>query len=268
LTDARQFDPASLALLPKDKGFWHFDGPTLIETALPSLKPREVYRVPDGFTKAAGASFSDDGQYAAFVEKSAGRSRLQLLHLPKGTASTLLESPDELNDPLLRPRHMSLVYRNAGQLWMMDFDGQHSRPLKLAEGSTLQVDWAVDGHELEYLNRPSDPHKLTGLRAWIPETDTHARIADTSQFTHFDGNANSSVFVGVSGSKASPYLLLLIRAAKRELTLAEHRASDPALVNAVFAPNSQFVLYVSDRHGKPAIYWIAVDKLVTETDGS
>ncbi len=75
------------------------------------------------------------------------------------------------------------------------------------------------------------------------------------------------MFVGASGSKASPYLLLLIRAGKRELTLAEHRASDAALVNPIFAPNSQFVVFVSDRHGKPAIYWIAVDKLVSETDG-
>jgi len=52
------------------------------------------------------------------------------------------------------------------------------------------------------------------------------------------------------------------------LALAEHRASDPALVAPAFAPNSQFVVFVSDRHGKPAIYWIAVDKLVSETDGS
>ena len=57
-------------------------------------------------------------------------------------------------------------------------------------------------------------------------------------------------------------------AARRELALAEHRASDAALVAPAFAPNSQFVVFVSDRHGKPAIYWIAVDKLVSETDGS
>ncbi len=76
------------------------------------------------------------------------------------------------------------------------------------------------------------------------------------------------MYVGASGSKASPYLLLLIRAARRELAVAEHRASDPTLVAPAFAPNSQFVVFVSDRHGKPAIYWIAVDKLVSETDGS
>jgi oligogalacturonide lyase len=265
LTDARQLDPASLALAPKDKGFWHFDGPTLVETALPNLKSRDVYHVPDGFEKLPGVSFGDDGQYAAFIEKAPGRFRLQLLHLPRGEVSTLVESPEELRDPLLRPRHASLLYRNAGQMWTIDFDGREDRRLALAEGTTLQVEWAADGRELQYLNRPLDPHKLTSLHAWTPETDADARIADTSQFVHFDGNADSSVFVGASGSKASPYLLLLIRAAKRELTLAEHRASDPALVNPLFAPNSQFVVFISDRHGKPAIYWIAVDKLVAET---
>jgi oligogalacturonide lyase len=265
LTEAKQLDRASIALMPKDKGFWHFDGPSLVETALSNLKSREIYRVPDDFEKLPGASFSDDGQYAAFAEKRAGGYRLQLLHLSKGTAATLVESPEELSDPLLRPRSPSLLYRNAGQIWTIDFDGRQSRRLDLAEGVTLQVSWAADGHELQYLNRPLDPHKLTALRAWTPETNTDARIADTTQYVHFDSNADASVFVGASGSKASPYLLLLIRAAKRELTLAEHRSSDPALVNPMFAPNSQFVVFSSDRHGKPAIYWMAVDKLVSET---
>ena len=49
---------------------------------------------------------------------------------------------------------------------------------------------------------------------------------------------------------------------------AQLRGSDPALVAPAFAPNSQYVVFISDRHGKPAIYWIAVDKLVSETDGS
>jgi len=248
-TEARQLDPASIALAPKDKGFWHFDGLSLIETTLPNLKPREVYRVPDGFEKLPGVSFADDGQYAAFIEKGAGSFRLRLLHLLNGTASTL-------------------VYGNAGQFWTVDFDGRQSRRLPLAEGATLQVDWAADGRELQYLNRPLDSRRLTGLRVWTPETDADAGIAETTQFLQFDSNADSSVFVGASGSKASPYLLLLIRAARRELTLAEHRATDPALVNPRFAPNSQFVVFVSDRHGKPAIYWIALDKLVADTGSS
>jgi len=272
LTEAEGLDPASIALLGNERGFWHFDGPNLVETMFSNLKTREVYRIPEGFEKLPGASFSDDGQFAAWVEKGGSRYRLRLLHVQHGAAVTLVESADELSDLRLRPRNASLVYRRGGELWSVHFDGQESVRLPLGEGDTLEAQWTSDGHALEYLNRPPDPKKLTGLREWTPEASGQAErdawVANTSQFVRFQANANASVFVGASGSKASPYLLLLIRAARRELTLAEHRASDAALVAPAFAPNSQFVVFVSDRHGKPAIYWIAVDKLVAETDGS
>lgn len=272
LTEAEHLDPASIALLQNEKGFWHFDGPSLIETTFSGYKSREIHRIPDGFEKLPGASYSDDGQYTSWVEKGPSSYRLQLLHIQHGAVQTLIESPDELSDPLLRPHGTSLIYRSRGELWSIHFDGQQNARLPLAQGETPQALWATDGHALEYLNRPLDPKKLTGIREWTPETSTQsghdAPVAATSQFVRFQANADASVYVGASGSKASPYLLLLIRAARRELTLAEHRASDPSLVAPAFAPNSQFVVFISDRHGKPAIYWIAVDKLVAETDGS
>jgi oligogalacturonide lyase len=61
-------------------------------------------------------------------------------------------------------------------------------------------------------------------------------------------------------------VLLLVRAVHREFTLCEHRASDPAMVSPIFSPNSQNVFFSSDQHGKLAIYRIAVDKLVEETE--
>jgi oligogalacturonide lyase len=38
------------------------------------------------------------------------------------------------------------------------------------------------------------------------------------------------------------------------------------MVSPVFAPNRQHVYFGSDRHGKRAIYSIAVEKLVEETE--
>jgi len=272
LTEAENLDAVSIAQLGNERGFWHFDGPRLLETAFQTLKERELYRVPEGFDKLPGASYSDDGRYVTWVEKSASLYRLRLLPMQHGTVTTLLESSEELSQPLLRPRDASLLYRSRGGLWTIRFTGKQNRRLPLSEGETLQAQWVSDGHALEYLSRPVEPGKLTALREWTPGIKTEegrdAKIADTSQYVRFQANADASVYVGASGSKASPYLLLLIRAARRELALAEHRASDPSLVTPVFAPNSQFVVFVSDRHGKPAIYWIAVDKLVEETDGS
>jgi oligogalacturonide lyase len=272
LTDAEGLDVNSLALTPGDKGFWHYDGARLFDTPFGSLKSREVYRTPDGVEKTPGISYAEDGQHAAFVEKSNGQYRLRLLQPTKGSAATILEAPDEIRDVMIRPKHASLFYRIGNEPRMINFDGQQSKPLALAEGENSQAQWSADGHVLLYLNHPASGKRTTTLREFHPDTESgapgEARVGETTQFARFSANNDASVFVGTSGSKAAPYVLLLTRVAKRELTLAEHRASDPAITTPVFSPNSQFILFGSDRHGRPAIYWIAVDKFVADTEGS
>lgn len=273
LTDATALDPRSLSFQSGERGFWHFDTGRLIETNIGNGKTREVYRTADEFEKTPGVSYSDDGRSAALVEKGGAGYRLRLLDLVRGTARTLVETagveaPEEIREPLLRPKHGSVLYGIGTATWLVDLTGGNSRRLALAEGDLLQCQWAADGHALVYLNRPPDPGKLVALREFTPETGNDVWLANTSQFARFSANADASVFTGASGSKASPYVLLLARAVKREFTLAEHRASDPRMVAPVFTPNSQAVLFQSDRHGKPAIYWMAVEKFVAETEGS
>jgi oligogalacturonide lyase len=48
--------------------------------------------------------------------------------------------------------------------------------------------------------------------------------------------------------------------------LCEHKASNPARVAPIFSPDSQRIFFQSDRHGKPAIYAMNVERLVSETD--
>ena len=145
-------------------------------------------------------------------------------------------------------------------------DGKQNYRLRLAEGQALSATWAPDGRTVLYLNVPPDPHKLRNIREFTPDTNEDQAISDTTQYACFERNADGSVFVGASASQASPYVLLLVRAVGREFTLCEHRASDPAMVSPIFSPNSQSVFFASDRHGKPAIYRIAVDKLVEATE--
>ena len=64
----------------------------------------------------------------------------------------------------------------------------------------------------------------------------------------------------------SPTILILLRVTRRELTLCEHRAGDPSSVAPIFSPDSQTIFFQSDRHGKPAIYEIHVEKLVEATE--
>jgi oligogalacturonide lyase len=116
-----------------------------------------------------------------------------------------------------------------------------------------------------YLQYPEDRRKLYSLREWNPDTNTDEQVADTSQFMDFDTNRDASVFVGASGNRVSPHILLLLRATRREFTLCEHRASDPAQVAPIFSPDSQRVYFQSDRHGRWAIYSIPVEKFVERT---
>ena len=274
LTDAAALDPESLSFLPQEKGFWHFDGDRLGETFFSGGKnatagrTREVYRVPDGFAKTPGVAYGDDGRSAVFVEKGERSYRLRLVDLLHGAAKTLAEAADEITEPLVRPKHASAIYRVGPAIWTVDFAGGKKQRLNLAEGEVLQYAWAADGHALAYLNRPADPKKLVAIREMVPETQKDAKVADTTQFARFSANMDGSVFAGASGSKASPYVLLLARAVKREFTLAEHKASDSRMVAPMFTPNSQGLAFQSDRHGKPAIYWMAVEKFVAKTEGS
>jgi oligogalacturonide lyase len=268
LTDADDLDPYSLTLLADDRSIIYLNGPTLETVNLSSLRAHEVYKIPQGFERSRGIGAADDGLYTALVESKDAHYRLQLVNMAKGTAETLSEGDEEITGLIPRPKRASVLYRRGTGLWLANYDGKQNYRLRVAEGGIGPALWSPEGRSVYYLNYPEDAHKLHALREFVPDSNEDTSVANTSQFVGIGRNADGSVFVGASGSKASPYVLLLVRAVKRELTLCEHRASDPAMVNPVFAPNSQHVYFGSDRHGKPAIYSIAVEKLVEETESA
>jgi len=257
----------SLTLAPDERSFFYLDGRSAFLGSLSNIRAREVHRIEDGFEPGPGFSVTEDGLYATLVEQRPGLSRLRLVTLRNGGAQTLVESPDPISDPVARPRRAGVLYRRGnGELWLVNFDGGQNRKLHIAAGGVGPAEWSADGRTVLYLNFPPDPKQLYGLREATPDTNDDRLISTTSQFVAFGRNADSSAFVGASGSKASPYVLLLVRSAKRELTLCEHRASDPRLVSPIFAPNSQRIFFQSDKDGKLAIYCMVVEKLVEETD--
>jgi oligogalacturonide lyase len=266
LTEAEDLDPGSLTLLADDRGFCYLDGQRLMTASLSNLRPRELYRMAEGFERGPGFSIAEDGQYAALVEKRGAQHRLQLVHLVNGAAQTLADCGEEIRDPIPRPRRASVLYRCGETVWLANYDAQQNYPLHLADGKIGPAQWSPDGRAVLYLNYPEDSHRLHNLREFTPDANADKMLANTTQFVQFACNPDASVFVGASGSKASPFVLLLVRAVKRELTLAEHRASDPQMVAPIFAPNSQRIYFSSDQHGKPAIYAMAIEKLVEETD--
>jgi oligogalacturonide lyase len=138
--------------------------------------------------------------------------------------------------------------------------------LKLAGGIVGPARWAPDGKTVLYLNFPEDKTQLNTIREHTPDENLDKLVAKTSQFVHFGCNSDTSVFVGSSRNKAAPYILILLRVTRRELTLCEHRASDPAMAVPTFSPDSRKVFFVSDKQGKPAIYRVQVERFVEPTE--
>ena len=265
LTEADNFDPACLTLTGDERSFCYVDGGRLYASGFTSLRPRQVYQAPEGF-KVSAMNIADDGLFAALVEQRGSHYRLQSIRMMDGSATLLAEADEAISDPVPRPRRASALYRRAGGLWLANLNGKQNYRLRLADGEVASATWSPDGRTVFYLNVPPDSHKLRNIREFTPDTNEDKAVSDTTQYACFERNADASVFVGASGSKASPHVLLLVRAVRREFTLCEHRASDPSAVSPIFSPNSQSVFFCSDQHGKSAIYRMAVDKLVEATD--
>ncbi|MGA2273279.1 MAG: oligogalacturonate lyase family protein [Bryobacteraceae bacterium] len=267
LTEVAELDVASLALSPDSHSFCCFAGRSLLHVMLGTLRQREIYRIPDGWERCPGMSLTPDGAHALFAERRSEGSRLRAVSVAQGIFRTVIEARFAIEHPLARPGRDQILYREAGEaLWLVDSGGANNRRLELAPGRIGSALWSQDGKNVQYLNLPDDPAQLHAIREFSPDAAADRLVAKTSQFACFGANRDSSVFVGASANRSSPTILLLLRVTRREFTLCEHKASNPETVAPVFSPDSQRVLFQSDRDGHPAIYSVHVDKLVEPTD--
>jgi oligogalacturonide lyase len=267
LTEAESLDPASLTMTPDNRAFCYAAGGTLFFSSLVTLRERELYPIPDGWERCPGLSVGPDGTHALIAEQKGDSSRLRLIPLVPGAARTVVEAPFAMSHAQARPMRAQAFYRQGNDaLWLVNLDGQQNRKLKLAPGRVGSAQWTNDGKTILYLNIPEDPAQLNAIREFTPDTNTDKLVAKTSQYASFGFNRDSSVFVGASANRASPAVLILLRVTRRELTLCEHKTSDPAAAAPRFSPDSQRIYFQSDREGKPAIYCMHVEKLVEKTE--
>jgi len=269
LTEVEALDGSSLTLLPDNRSFCYFAGSSLHLANLATLREREIYQVPEGWERCPGMTVGPDGTHATFAERRGEASRLRMVALAQGAARTVIEAPFAMRDPIPRPMRAQILYRQGDEaLWMVNADGTQGHKLKLAPGRVGPANWAADGRTLLYLNYPEDTRQLNTIREATPDSNTEKAVCKTSQFVAFGANRDTSVFVGASRNAGSPTVLLVLRVTQRERTLCEHKASHPEDVAPVFSPDSQRIYFQSDRHGKPAIYCMHVERLVEKTDSN
>jgi len=268
LTQAKELDSASLMLMPDERSVCSFDGSSLRQVVVGTLRDREVYRVPEGWTRGPGVSVTGDGVSVILSEVNEKGSRLRLVSVLKGSAATVVETPFPAAHPQMRPRRTQILYRQGDEaLWLVNFDGKQNRRLKTAQDGALgPAFWSPNGRTVLYLHIPNDKAKLVSIREHTPDENGDKQVSTTSQFAHFGSNGDASVFVGASRNRNSPHILILLRLTRRELTLCEHRCSDPNAVTPIFSPDSQRVYFQSDRDGKPAIYRVQVERFVEKTE--
>jgi oligogalacturonide lyase len=250
--------PESLCLDAHERALYLIDGSALKELTLSSRRMR---------TLAEGVT--------AF---SPGISPAEFTVVKEGKLQTVSEGGRVLAEGLGRGICLSRpggkgccftreLAANNREFWYVPFSGPDAaKPVLLAKGDIFNPIWNPDGRSLLFLrNIPKPRVVVSEIHEVVPEGGGERCVSPTSQFAAFAPNEDGSVFVGASRSKAQPTIILLLRSARREMTLCEHRASRPSAVSPVFSPDSRRVYYQSDHQGKWAIYSVNVELLVEPT---
>jgi len=263
LTNIEDVQPSGIALLPDDKTFCCLHGTRLDQFPVGPGKSKLLYESSEGW-KPAALGLHDNGRLI-LAEQNGPRCAVRSIGFAKREAETLLETDYAIDMLRPRPRGDALFYRKNGKFWLCDYKTRAAREIHTDPVTIPCVFWSSDGNSLVYLCIPEGGRGVQ-LRELFPDSGEDKLIAPTSQFATFAANRNGSVFVGISGSKGSPYVLLLLRVTRRELTLADHRAVTPSDIVIYFTPDSQRIFYHGDRSGKSCIYGIPADRLVEPTD--
>ncbi len=265
ITSSSSLDPKSLALAPDDRSLYFTDGASLLVSSISGGKPREIFKAtsPEAFKK--GFSLSEDGTAITLIDGA------RLVSIPTAASArsgvrVLAEvEPGSATAEITKFGHVFFRTPGGGLHLIDTTPAAKPKPLPI-EGDLGPAIWNPDGNSILYLKLNRGKGVPNALFEYSLESKTESLVGKTSQYVHFGRNADSSVFVGASGSKAQPYVLLMLRITRREMAICEHKASDPSMVAPIFSPNSQRVYFQSDRLGKPVIFSVVVDRLVEKTE--
>ena len=259
--------PAGLSFSFDGRLVFVVDGARLLGVEPGGAKYRTLYEAREGWQLEGPLAPAEDGTLL-LVETQAGRAELRRLKFGRSTlAETVVAREDGLIAAVMNPRRALVAWRStAGVIQLCELDGANARRIETPPGRVLAAQWSPDGQSLLYLHEPAAAGQLNAIREQNIDSRADVQVAATSQFAALAANLNASVFLGASRSKASPNVLLMLRLTRRELTLCEHKSAAPESTAVQFTPNSQRVLFQSERDGAMAIYMVNVERLIEKTD--
>lgn len=243
LAQTTKLDPASLTLDRSGRLLYLLDDGAVKEINVGNRHERVVADHVDMFALGGGSADTLFLKRGDAVETSSGK------RIADGASEILL--PDSTGQRCL--------FRRGSELWLASVSAP---PKQLSSQSVSAPFWSPD--EMAVLFLEPDENRARIMQVDVAGTGTTA-LSKTAPFAAFAPNANATVFVAASRSKAQPLLTLLLRSPMRELPLCEHHATRPANVNPVFSPDSRRVYFQTDREGRWAIYSIDASMLVEPT---
>jgi len=257
LATATHLLPESLCLDPKERWLYFLDGDQLLRAEVGKKESKRAETLAEGVT-----AFNIAPSGAVYIIRAGNLERLET---GKDEATTLANGVGKACLAQTGAGQGCLFTRethaNEREFWYAP--GSTAKPVLLAKGSVSDPFWSPGGQSVLFLRdvRPKDVTLSEIHEVGIAGMDEQS-VVSTSQFASFAPNFDASVFVGASRSKAQPNVVLLLRTAKREMTLCQHRASIPAAVSPAFSPDARRVYFQSDNEGKPALYSVNVELLV------
>ncbi len=205
-----------------------------------------------------------------------------------GAARIVAEERRWLSTPQFRPGRSQLLYAREGppekianRLCLTGLDGKGKKNLRpTTEDERLSREcWSRGGSRIRYVHYPDAADRRATIRSLDPDTLEETVDSPCSAFGWFAENADGSAIVGASRRPSGPNLYVLFPRLQREITLCEHLSSrkpypiagtermdhNAALPDPVVSANSEWVYFVTDREGKPALYATQLGDLVEPT---
>ena len=302
LTEGPGVHSYSPALEPGERTFFYLQRDTLKRAAVRGRSEKRIYESDPGWRMSGHLSVSDQGRYVAVVEMKTGhrvdgfeeqfrrrpRCRIRVVETARRRSWVAVETNHWLSHPQFQPGGTDILYAHEGpwekvegRLRLVRLDGSYRKNIRPRQGSEAlgHGHWSSSGREVCFVFYPDASGSRSTVNCIHVDSGRERTLADCSQFAWMSPNADGSVLVGASGQVAGPNVYLLFPLLKREVTIAEHlstlkpysiagtRRLDPfaAWPEPVFSPDSQWVYFVTDREGKPAIYRMDLSDLVEET---